>query len=196
MARQARTTENLKERMADALLDLLVQKPYADISVSEITDRADVGRATYYRHFASKDEVLLFKFKTIFERDLDVEDIPFDHHSPQAMERYFTAYLSNLAASRDVLERVYAAGLDSLLFIYMYRTVVTEAADREIVDRYRVALHSASTFAIVDQWITSGFAQSPGELIDMLMNQLRPPGAPKGGGHCSEGRARDEDGQG
>lgn len=47
MARQARTTENLKDRMADALLELLAEKPYSEISVSEITDRADVGRATY-----------------------------------------------------------------------------------------------------------------------------------------------------
>ena len=67
MARQARTTENLKERIADALLELCSEKPFPDISISEITDRADVGRATYYRHFSSKEDVIVFKFKTIFE---------------------------------------------------------------------------------------------------------------------------------
>ena len=79
MARQARTTENLKERIADALLDLLGEKSLTEISVSEITDRADVGRATYYRHFSSKEEMLLLKFQTIFE-DLPNPD---PHKPPQ-----------------------------------------------------------------------------------------------------------------
>ena len=56
-----------KERIADALLELCAEKPFPDISISEITDRADVGRATYYRHFSSKEDVIAFKFKMIFE---------------------------------------------------------------------------------------------------------------------------------
>lgn len=170
MPRQARTTENLKERMADALLELLGEKPYADISISEITDRADVGRATYYRHFTTKDDILIYKFSTIFNHGLTPEK-PFHQHTRADMATYFERYFDNLAANKDVLTRVYAAGLDFLLFMYMYRITVS-AAEGSVVDRYRVALHSASTFAIVDQWITSGFAQSPKELTDMLTNQL------------------------
>lgn len=175
MPRQARTTENLKERMADALLELIAEKPYADISVSEITDRADVGRATYYRHFSSKDDVLIHKLETIFTRMPEVAR-PFHEHSHEEVTAYFEDYFGNLLAGRDVLERMYAAGLDFILFMYMYRFAVAAAESGTLVDRYRVALHSASTFAILDQWITSGFAQSPAELTDMITHQLfRPP---------------------
>lgn len=176
MARQARTTENLKERMADALLELLAEKPYAEISVSEITDRADVGRATYYRHFASKDDVLLYKFQTIFD-NVPHQNKPFHEHTLEDVTTFFEEYFGNLAANKDVLEQVYSANLDYLLFIYMYRFTVTASAGGTLLTRYRVALHSASTFAIVDQWITSGFEQSPEELTDMIVNQLfpRPP---------------------
>lgn len=191
--RQARTTENLKERVADALIELLAEKPYADISVSEIVDRADVGRATYYRHFTSKDEVIIYKFRVIFEREIDVDidiETPFIHRTPDSLRRLFSNYLENLAASRDVFETVYAAGLDYLLFMYMYRQTLVGTEDVELVDRYRIALHSASIFAVVDQWITSGFAQSPDELITMLMTQVPPPRPGKDGAPADQERSR------
>ena len=181
MARQARTTENLKERIADALLELCSEKPFPEISVSEITDRADVGRATYYRHFASKEDVIVFKFKTIFE-SLPVPDphkirphFDPDFQPPKnrdVVEQYFTAYLRHLEKNRDVLERVYAAKLDYALFLYLYRDNVATLQNAATIDRYVAALHSASAFAIVDQWITSGFAESAEELAHLLVRQL------------------------
>lgn len=170
MARQARTTENLKERIADALLELCSEKPFPDISISEITDRADVGRATYYRHFSSKEDVIVFKFKTIFE-SLPVPDphkirphFDPDFQPPKnrdVVEQYFAAYLRHLEKNRDVLERIYAAKLDYALFLYLYRDNVATLQNAAAIDRYLASLHSASAFAIVDQWITSDFHESP-----------------------------------
>ncbi len=179
MARQARTTENLKERIADALLELCSEKPFPEISVSEITDRADVGRATYYRHFSSKEDVVAFKFQTIFE-SLPVPDPHkvrphIDSAKPpnvDVMEKYFAAYLRHLEENREVLERIYAAKLDYALFIYLYRDNVATLQNAATIDRYVAALHSASAFAIVDQWITSGFAESAEELANLLTRQL------------------------
>ena len=181
MARQARTTENLKERIADALLELCSEKSFPDISISEITDRADVGRATYYRHFSSKEDVIAFKFKTIFE-SLPVPDphkirphFDPDFQPPKnrdVVEQYFAAYLRHLEKNRDVLERIYAAKLDYALFLYLYRDNVATLQNAAAIDRYLASLHSASAFAIVDQWITSDFHESPEQLANLLVRQL------------------------
>lgn len=62
------TAEFLKECMADALLKLLQKKPLDEITISEITETANVARVTYYRHFHSKEEILYFKCHLISER--------------------------------------------------------------------------------------------------------------------------------
>jgi AcrR family transcriptional regulator len=58
-----RTTDRRIQR-TDALLQqalgaLIREKPYQDIAVKEILSRANVGRSTFYTHFADKDELLL-----------------------------------------------------------------------------------------------------------------------------------------
>ena len=53
--RVARTEALLHE----ALTELVHEKPYDDVAVKEILDRANVGRSTFYMHFRGKDELLL-----------------------------------------------------------------------------------------------------------------------------------------
>jgi AcrR family transcriptional regulator len=40
-----------------ALMDLIAEREYDDISVGDIIGRADVGRSTFYQHYQNKDEV-------------------------------------------------------------------------------------------------------------------------------------------
>jgi AcrR family transcriptional regulator len=54
--RRVRKTEAL---LRQALAALVREKPYDDIVVKEILDRANVGRSTFYTHFRDKDELLL-----------------------------------------------------------------------------------------------------------------------------------------
>ena len=56
----AKTTEFLKECLADALIKLLKTKPIEKITVPEISETADVGRTTFFRNFTTKTEVITF----------------------------------------------------------------------------------------------------------------------------------------
>ena len=60
MGGNAKTTEFLKECLADALIKLLRKKPLNKISIPEISETAQVGRTTYFRNFSSKQEAITF----------------------------------------------------------------------------------------------------------------------------------------
>jgi AcrR family transcriptional regulator len=46
-----------RDALGDALVELMHEKPYAAIQVQEVLARAEVGRATFYAHFADKDDL-------------------------------------------------------------------------------------------------------------------------------------------
>ena len=53
-----RRQKKTREAIFNAFTELLSKKHYNQITVGEIIEKADVGRATFYAHFATKDFLL------------------------------------------------------------------------------------------------------------------------------------------
>ena len=58
-----RRVRRTKRRLKKALLELIDERGYETITVRELTDRADVGRSTFYSHFDSKEALLFDGFE-------------------------------------------------------------------------------------------------------------------------------------
>jgi AcrR family transcriptional regulator len=56
--RQRRSTE-LRERLFRAALELFAKKGFAETTVEDITNAADVGKGTFFNYFPSKNHILL-----------------------------------------------------------------------------------------------------------------------------------------
>ena len=55
------------EHITDSLLKLLQDKPIEDISISELCDNAGIGRASFYRNFNSKEDILRAYVNKLFD---------------------------------------------------------------------------------------------------------------------------------
>jgi len=53
-----RRVQATREGLLDALFALMAERGYERLTIQNLLDRADVGRATFYAHFESKDELL------------------------------------------------------------------------------------------------------------------------------------------
>jgi AcrR family transcriptional regulator len=67
-ARRDRRVERTRQLIRDAFRSLLDEKGYETLTVQEIIDRANVGRATFYAHFDSKDELFASGFDELRTR--------------------------------------------------------------------------------------------------------------------------------
>jgi AcrR family transcriptional regulator len=54
----SRWAPNARERLETAALDLFAENGYEETTVAQIADRAGLNRATFFRHFTDKREVL------------------------------------------------------------------------------------------------------------------------------------------
>jgi AcrR family transcriptional regulator len=55
-----RNFARLRLRVLGAVLDLTAHRPFADVSVREICDVAEISQGTFFNHFPSKDAVLVY----------------------------------------------------------------------------------------------------------------------------------------
>ena len=60
MKKLDRRIKRTRRLLSEALVSLSLESGYDEISIRSLTQRADVGYATFYRHFKSKDELLTY----------------------------------------------------------------------------------------------------------------------------------------
>jgi AcrR family transcriptional regulator len=56
-----------RDSLGDALIDLMHEKPFDEITVQHVLDRAGVARSTFYKHYRDKDDLLISDVDEFFE---------------------------------------------------------------------------------------------------------------------------------
>src|SRR5215831_9464831 len=54
-----RRIERTRNRLGNALIALIQEKPIDEVTMREVLDRAGVGRSTFYVHYRDKDDLFL-----------------------------------------------------------------------------------------------------------------------------------------
>lgn len=67
--KEDRRIQRTRDLLHQSLVELISEKTYNKITVQDIIDRANVGRSTFYAHFANKDELLRSQLD-VFRLDL------------------------------------------------------------------------------------------------------------------------------
>ncbi len=75
---RVKRTRNLIEQAFSALL---AEKGFNSISVQDITERAEVNRATFYAHFSDKFALLEHSIRQAFKQELDKRTLSVCHYS-------------------------------------------------------------------------------------------------------------------
>ena len=75
-----RQSQRTRQALGDALLELMMEKGYRAVSIKDIIERANVGRSTFYAHYADKDK--------LFESQLNrMVEMLIQHTPPAILER-------------------------------------------------------------------------------------------------------------
>src|SRR5512142_3052387 len=76
-----RRSQRTRHLLSAALVELIREKDYGAITVSDIIERADVGRSTFYAHYRDKDDLFVGELDRVVEllsqRVPGQEEMPF-----------------------------------------------------------------------------------------------------------------------
>ena len=71
--RRIRRTHKL---LGEALIAVALEKGYKNITIQDVTDRADIGYRTYFRHYAGLDELLVEVARERLDKLYEMLDLP------------------------------------------------------------------------------------------------------------------------
>ena len=168
MGASPRTSDLLKEYMADALLHAMKRKPFEKITVTEITDAAGVNRSTWFRNFESKDEALTFKLVLLWYQWAG-------EHGMKDCRRYTAENVEDFfafnASIQPVLETIYQA--EQLPCVYdAFCHVMSAKSETTPAQAYEARFYSYGLFGLLDEWIGRGFCETPQQLAEMLREMM------------------------
>ncbi|MEM7116825.1 MAG: TetR/AcrR family transcriptional regulator [Chloroflexota bacterium] len=176
-----RRVKRTRALLNNALMQLIREKGYDNVTIEDITERANLGRTTFYLHYQSKDDLLLDHHdEFILRMDLGVLSreqllgnepqpgmVSFLQQISQAKLIYqaFTQTRDAEFIMRNVRERAVQNLTASLeqAFPDTASTLPLDVLTRYIVD---------AQFSLIDWWIRSRTPYEPLELATM-MHQMR-----------------------
>ena len=106
MAKLDRRIVRTRKALADALIGLANEKGYDNITIRDLTQRANIGYATFYRHYKSKDELVTDFFRGIIqeiEREIRPEMTHYEESLAmfRTVRKYGDAILFSTSLPRD-----------------------------------------------------------------------------------------------
>lgn len=167
--RRIKRTQNL---LAKALIELTLEKSYEAVTIRDITERADVGYATFFRHYGNKAALLKDVLEVVLAELLGLlepSQVPASEHAEigklifQYAEQHkevVQVLLSNHSLSQHLIElgtRNALANLD----------VCTDLIPAEIVAHHIVV----STIGLVEWWLAHNRPYSV-ERMGLIYQQL------------------------
>ena len=72
-----RRVRKTRKALREAMQVLMTEKGYDQVTIEELTERADIGRTTFYLHYSAKQDLLLEQFDELLEQLVgQLSDIP------------------------------------------------------------------------------------------------------------------------
>ena len=169
MGASPKTTEFLKECMADALLKTMREKPFAKVTVNEITDVAGVNRSTWFRNFSDKNEAVTFKLIRFWDRWADGHGMTERRRFTLDNAEDFFAFNYSI---RDLLSDIHREELQACVYNAFYQ-VMTPQYGADAAECYEARFYSYGLFGFLDEWIKRGFYETPEQITNLFRRMIR-----------------------
>jgi AcrR family transcriptional regulator len=158
-----------KSYIIDAFFALLQQHDYYAIDVTKISKKAGVSRATFYRNFEKKEDII----KAYFERN-ELEFLS-NHSSmnPYGDPKEFIYFcFEKLGKEKDNLLALYHQGLIHYLMEALNAGIEKDFAEHSRGDKALAYLYAGAVYNLEVYYLANGALETPEALTEELLRFL------------------------
>ncbi len=178
-----RRIQRTQQMLSDAFFALIAERGYDTITVQDITERANIGRATFYLHYHDKEQLLEESLLSLFE-DL-TKDVELAPGFPATYQSLSIHVFQHIAERHELYQALLKEGGPPFIIVRMHRWLASliqhrvlkahiEQCTRE-VDAGLLAMHCAgSLLALVIWWLDHDLSPAAEELGNLFWQLISP----------------------
>ena len=155
-----------------AFLELLTEKPFMDITVTDVVKRAGVARASFYRNYSSTSE-LLDSILVSLTDELKEYVLPVVASQNEKEWRLFLhrsiAFIEEWHLKLMLSRTTNISVLISRMFDAVHELSDSMEFD-SLQDKYSIPSRMGAIIGVVMHWLNNGQKETPDEIVDYLMS--------------------------
>lgn len=168
MKKPAVARKETEQRIYKAFLELLQEKGYDGISVSDIINCSGVARSTFYRHFTSVHDVLIqYGYHLARQLKSGVGSEPPSFFDRTYLIRLFRTFQGNHHDFAVMDKAKVPTELAELIVGYYEMELGTMPSSSP--KRYTLYYHAGALCSVLLQWMNSGMNETPEQMADIFL---------------------------
>lgn len=153
----------VKKQITAALVGLLKEKSIADISVKELTQKAQVSRVSFYRNYQTKEDIL----KDEADRLIKEWGRRYETNPESSPETLFPSLFDFYREHKEYYTILYQAGMASVMLETILNTIqITD--EMENLEAYLKSFWAYGIYGWMIEWIKRGMPESGSELLALF----------------------------
>ena len=150
----------VRKQITNSLITMMKSEAFENITVTRLVNHAQVGRASFYRHFTDTKDVVYQYLKKLTDQWRSVYDeTPEDHRMALLLNHFYN--------NKDFYLAMYHAHLSDMLRESIQEAWrLSEQKDNKVA--YLIAWDAGAAIGWIEEWIKRGMVETPKEMIDFL----------------------------
>jgi AcrR family transcriptional regulator len=174
-----RRIQSTRNRLGNALIALIEDKPIDEVTVREVLDRAGVGRSTFYVHYSDKDDLFL----SVLEQGLEMWTTTLSRQQEKSNRVAPVAeFFGHVASAKRLYRALVNSGRIEAFFElaqgYFARGIeqrIKESTDLRNLDQHELAACSnafaGGLLSLLRWWLDRGAKESP-RAMDEIFHRM------------------------
>lgn len=166
-----------KRLLQESLLKILEKKPLDKVSITELCNRAEINRATFYRHYYTPRDVLLDMQMQFVENIYQNFDISAFNKNPELfIEEICTLLYENsdfikISIKNNLEDNIINLSCSAFLDYLKHNKIFNENIQFDDNDiKLFTAYMSGGSYFMIRQWLMDDIKKSPKEISKMVLS--------------------------
>ncbi|WP_079908707.1 TetR/AcrR family transcriptional regulator [Paenibacillus sp. 32352] len=154
----------VQQQITNSLLGLMEHYPFEEITVTQIVQNAGVGRASFYRNYNSRKDVIQHYMMLLIKtwgKEFEAAGDP----------DWAGSLLKHYYKHKNFYLLLYRCGLSHYILIIIKEVVGVESESQN-VPAYMKAWFAGALFGWIEEWIHRGMHETPEEMQALLETKI------------------------